>query len=89
MDETKPEAEAWFRRKPKRIIHNQMLIQLLMVLAVFIPIPACGIIMYLIFYIAPAIVIPAILVLWSSAVVGEIIIWVLRRRTRVQSRYDS
>ncbi|MEM3597200.1 MAG: hypothetical protein QXJ53_03635 [Candidatus Bathyarchaeia archaeon] len=80
MDETKAEAEAWVRTKPKRIIHNQTLIQLLFILAMATPIPASGLVMYLAFCVAPAIVIPSILVLWFAAVIFEICVWVLRRR---------
>ena len=56
--------------KPRRIIHNQTVIQLLIILAIAIPIPLGAFIFWLIFCIAPALVIPIILIVWA---VGSVI----------------
>lgn len=84
LDDTKPEAEAWVRRKPRRIIHNQTLIQLFAILAIVAPLPATGALMYLVFSVAPSIAVPLILALWFFAVIFEISVWILKRRSKVR-----
>jgi hypothetical protein len=85
LDDAKAEAEAWARTKPKRIIHNQTLIQLLAILAVAVPLPASGVIMYVVFCVAPTVAIPSIIVLWFFAVAFEVYAWALRRRDKLRS----
>jgi hypothetical protein len=60
------EAEAWVR-KPKRIIQNQSLIQLVAVLAIMVPLPTVGIVFWLVFAVCPSIVIPIIIAAWIAA----------------------
>jgi len=43
MDETKPEAEVWVR-KPKKTTHNQLLIQLLIILEISSPLGIVGVV---------------------------------------------
>jgi len=62
------EAEAW-TRKPKRVIHNQFLIQLLLILAFAIPLPAAGLVFWLIFAVSPIIVVPGIIVVWTASAI--------------------
>lgn len=47
-EERQAQAEAWIR-KPKRTTHNQWLIELIIMLAIAVPIPLCGVIFALAF----------------------------------------
>jgi len=78
------EAEAWIRKKPKRIIHNQLLIQLLMIVVVITPIPASGLVLWLVFSFYPRIVIPSIIVVWAmvSVVYVGLRLWVLKKNRK-------
>jgi len=60
-------------QEPRRIIQNQIWIQLLIILAIAIPIPLGRIIFGLVFCIAPAIVIPTILVVQTVGSVSYIV----------------
>jgi hypothetical protein len=62
------EAEAWVR-KPKRIIHNQSLIQILIMLAMIIPLPLVGVVFWLLFAFASPIVIQTVVLVWTASTV--------------------
>ena len=49
MSDKLAQAEAWIRKKPKRTIHNQKLIQVLLMLSVGVPIPLAGVVIALAF----------------------------------------
>jgi hypothetical protein len=72
-EDKQAQAEAWIRKKPKRIIQNQTLIILLMILAVGVPIPATGFLFYCVFCVAPSYVIPICLSLWAVCSVSYIV----------------
>jgi hypothetical protein len=59
--------------KPRKIIHNQTLIQLLIILSWATPMPLAGVMLWLVFCVAPAIVIPLILVTWFVGSVSYIV----------------
>ena len=74
-------AEAWFR-KPRKIIHNQTIIQTLLTLAFLIPMPIAAGAMWLIAN-SPAIVIQTVLFTWSTATAAYLtLIAYIRVRTR-------
>jgi len=75
-EDKQAQAEAWVRKKPKRIVQNQTLIILLMILAVGVPIPAAGFLFYCVFCVAPSYVIPICLGLWAALVVVYGLIYV-------------
>jgi hypothetical protein len=85
MDETKPEAEAWVRKKPKRIIHNQTVIQILMMLNIALPLTVPGVVLWLVFCLYPQIVIPAILTLWLAGSVAYVALRVHVKRQNKKS----
>jgi len=58
------QAEAWTRKKPRRIIQNQGLIVFLMCIVVTGAIPFGGVIFWLAFGVCPNIVVPSLFVLW-------------------------
>ena len=62
--------------KPRMIIHNQIVIQLLIILAIAAPIPLTGVAFYCVFCIAPSVVIPFCVVLWAALVVVYGLIYV-------------
>lgn len=68
------ESRTQLYEKPRRIIQNQLLIQLLIILSIAIPIPLATVIFWLIFGVAPAIVIPSILVVWVAGSVSYAVI---------------
>jgi hypothetical protein len=57
------EAEAWVR-KPKRMIHNQSLIQVLTVLILVLPLPCTGLLFWLLFAYS-AIAVQSVVALWA------------------------
>lgn len=71
--------------KPKRIIQNQVLIQLLIILAVAVPIPLGGVIFKLVFCVIPKIVIPSILVLWIISSVS-FTVWKIQNFNRFKRK---
>lgn len=60
--------------KPRRIIHNQLLIELLIVLAVAVPVPLAGFVFWAVFAVCPFVVVPAILVVWAVGVFGYVVV---------------
>ena len=74
-EDKQAQAEASIRKKPRRIIQNQTLIQLLIILSITIPLPLSAVIIVMVFSIAPVIVIPSILIAW---VVGSVTYIVLK-----------
>lgn len=60
------EADMW-TRKPKRTIHNQFLVQLLLILTFAIPLPAVGLGFWLVFAVYPAVAVPGVIILWASS----------------------
>lgn len=79
MDEKVVEAEVWVRTKPRRIIHNQIVIQILAMIAMGLPIPLAGVVMYLIFGIVPSITIPLVIGAWFFALAFETYAWIVRK----------
>jgi len=69
MPENDNRGEVWVRKKPRRIIHNQLLIQLLIIFAIASPIPLSGVAFYCVFYVVPSVIIPVGLCLWVALVV--------------------
>ena len=82
-EDKQAQAEAWVRKKPKRIVQNQMLIQLLIILSMATPIPLTGVMFGLVFSVAPAIVVPSIVVAW---VVGSFSFIVMRLHVERQNK---
>jgi len=82
-EDRQAQAEAWIRKKPRRIIQSQALVVMLMILTVIVPIPLSGLILMLVFCVAPAIVIPSILVV---QVVGSVIYIVMRLYVERQNK---
>ena len=80
------QAEAWVRKKPKRIIQNQTLIVALMILVVVGTAPLCVVIFWLVFSVAPAVVIPSILVV---QVVGSVSYIVMRLHVERQNKKEA
>ena len=76
------QAEAWVRKKPRRIIHNQTLIRLLIILAVASPLPLAGFIFWFVFCIVPE-TIPVILVVWA---VGSVSYGIMRLHVERQNK---
>jgi len=72
MDE-EAQAEAYTRKKPRRIIQNQGLIAFLMCLVVVGALPFGGFIFFLMFGIYPSFIIPFTLVLWAVSSVSYIV----------------
>ena len=68
-EDKQAQAEAWIRKKPKRIIQNQVLIVAIMCAVVVGTIPLSVVIFWLVFGVAP-IVIPSILVVWAVSSVS-------------------
>jgi hypothetical protein len=60
-------------KKSRRIIQNQTLIVTIMILVVGGMIPLGGVIFWLVFGIAPAIIIPSILVVWAIASISYLV----------------
>lgn len=88
MDE-ESQGEAWVRKKPRRIIQNQILIQLLIILSMAAPIPLTGVIFWLIFGIAPVIVVPSILIAWIIISVSFITIQLhIERRNKKEENLE-
>jgi hypothetical protein len=52
-EDRQAQAEAWTRKKPKRIIQNQRLIQLGIILCIAVPIPLAGVVFWLVFVAVP------------------------------------
>jgi hypothetical protein len=68
------ESRSALYEKPRRIIQNQVLIQLLIILSVATPMPLALVMFWLAFGVAPAIVIPSILVVWVAGSVSYAVI---------------
>jgi len=79
------QAEAYARKKPKPIIHNQLVIQLLIVLSMAVPMPLAGAMCWLVFGIAPKIVIPSILAVLTVGSVSHIVIQLYIKRQNKKS----
>ena len=62
------EDDAWIEalalRKPKRVIHNQPLIQTCLMLAFMVPFPLVGVSFWLVFDVYPVVAVPAVLIAW-------------------------
>lgn len=56
--------EALNRKKPKRVIHNQLLIQTCLMLAFMVPFPLAGVGFWLVFDVYPIAAVPVVLVTW-------------------------
>ena len=69
----------------RRIIQNQTLIQLLIILAVVTPIPLGWLVFKLVFCVAPVIMIPSIVVIWAVGSVSYIVMWLHVERQNVRS----
>jgi hypothetical protein len=69
--------------KPRRIIQNQTLIQLLMILELATPIPLAGVLFGLVFAVAPVIVVPSILAVWA---VGSVCYIAMRLHVERQNK---
>ena len=69
------EAEAWVRGK-KRVIHNQLFIQLLAVLAIVVPLPLVAVIFWVVFGLASPLIIQGIVVLWAIATIAYAVLFV-------------
>jgi hypothetical protein len=63
------EAEAWVRGK-KRVVHNQLFIQVLAVLAIVVPFPLVAVIFWVVFGLASPLIIQGIVVLWAIATIA-------------------
>jgi len=85
MDE-EAQAEMWVRKKPKRIVHNAWLIQLLIILNIALPIPVAGIVFWLAFSFYPAIVVPGIIVAWVLGSIIYVILDLLGRKKKEVNR---
>jgi hypothetical protein len=68
-EDKQAQSEAWVRKK-KRIIHNQWLIRILLILSLIVPIPASGIILWLFFVAFPPIILQSVLALWFASSVA-------------------
>jgi hypothetical protein len=84
-EDKQAQAEVWIRKKPRHIIQNQTLIQLLIILSIATPMPLAGVMFWLVFSIASAsaIVVPSIFVVW---VVGSVSFIVMRLHVERQNR---
>ena len=69
----------------RRIIQNQTLIQLLIILAVVTPIPLASVMFWLVFCVAPVIMISSIVVIWAVGSVSYIVMWLHVERQNVRS----
>lgn len=69
------EAEAWVRGK-KWVVHNQLFIQLLAVLAIVVPLPLVAVIFWAVFGLASPLVIQGIVVLWAVATIAHAALFV-------------
>jgi hypothetical protein len=58
------EVEAWVRRRSRRIIHNQLLIQVSAILAIAIPLPLVALFFWAVFGLGSPIIIQSIITLW-------------------------
>lgn len=83
MDNDKSRTQLY--EKPRRIIHNQTLILLLIILVVAIPIPLAKATFELVFCVAPAVVIPSVLVAWAVGSVSYIATWLHVKRQNKKS----
>jgi|GEM_PF-2082285 len=63
------EVEAWVRRRSRRIIHNQLLIQVLAVLAIVVPFPLAALIFWVVFGVGSPVIIQSIITLWVAVTV--------------------
>jgi hypothetical protein len=77
------QAEAYVRKKPKRIIQNQTLIELLGVVCAVAPLPITWATFLLVFGFYPQIVVPAILAVW---IFGAVTFLALRAHVERQNR---
>jgi len=62
------EAEAWVRRS-KRMIHNQVLIQLLSVIAIIVPLPMAALVFWTAFGLASPLILPSLIGLWAATMI--------------------
>jgi hypothetical protein len=62
------EAEAWVRRS-RRMIHNQLLIQVFSILAIVVPLPMVTLIFWTAFGLASPLVIRSLIGLWAAAMI--------------------
>jgi hypothetical protein len=63
------EIEAWVRRRRRRIIHNQLLIQASAILSVVIPLPLVALIFWIVFGLGSPIIIQSLVTLWVIATI--------------------
>ena len=63
------EAEAWVRGK-KRVVHNQLFIQVLAVLAIVTPFPLVAVMFWVVFGLASPLIIQGIVVLWAIVTIA-------------------
>jgi hypothetical protein len=63
------EIEAWVRRRRRRIIHNQLLIQASAILSVVIPLPLVALIFWIVFGLGSPIIIQSLVTLWVIAAI--------------------
>lgn len=77
------EVEAWIRRRNRRIIHNQLLIQLSAMLAIAVPFPLTALIFWATFGLGSPIIIGGIITLW---VVASVVYAALSIYIRIRQR---
>jgi len=66
------QAEAYIRKKPRRIIQSQALIVFLMCLVVVGAIPAGSVVFWFIFGLCPVVIIPCAVCLWVFGVLAYV-----------------
>jgi hypothetical protein len=62
--------EALAHKKPRRLIHNQLLIQTCLMLAFMAPFPLAGVSFWLVFGVYPVVAVPAVLIAWLVLLVS-------------------
>ncbi|HVP93242.1 MAG TPA: hypothetical protein VMS94_05830 [Acidobacteriota bacterium] len=77
-DESK--AEGWVRKKPKKIIQNQTLIVVILILGAMSPLICSGVVFWFVFSFYPSIMIPAIIILWFICSIAYIALRLVSRR---------
>jgi hypothetical protein len=63
------EIEAWVRRRRRRIIHNQLLIQMSAILSIALPIPLTALVFWALFGLGSPIIIQSLVTLWVIATI--------------------
>jgi hypothetical protein len=86
MDTDENKVEGWIRKKPKKIIQNQTLIVVILILGTMSPLICSGIVFWFVFSFYPTVMISAIIILWFISSLTYIALRLVSRRLSAKEK---